>query len=147
MTNDQLALGGTLYDFDLNDFGVQPDYQKEYLDGKVLIISGVSESTFEGDFQKPARSLLHNFPMDWSKGLAPFGALMQEDSPAIRQASEMQAKGKAPFVARLVKRDSAAHKGQSYWTLEKADALQYDADGVIVDPNVYAEPTSEKKGK
>lgn len=143
MTND-LAMGGALYDFEENDFGTQPDYDKDFVEGKVLIISGVSEATFEGDFAKPARSLLHNLPLSWSAGEAPFGLLMQEDSPAIQQASAQQEKGKVPFVARLRKVDSQRHKGQSYWTLEKAPSLQYDEHGILIDPNAPAEIANAK---
>lgn len=132
---DSLAMGGALYDFDLNDFGVQPDYDKEFLNGKILIVIGVSEATFEGDFQQSARSLLHLLPPDWANGMAPFGALLSENSPAIQQAAEMQQKGKVPFVARLRKIPSERHRGQTYWTLEKAPSLQYDSEGRLVDPN------------
>jgi hypothetical protein len=146
-----------LYDFDLNDFGVQPDYDKEFLNGKVLIIHGVSDSVFEGDFNTPARSLLHSWPTDFYSGngsqeLPPYGVLMSDDSPAIRQARDMQAKGKVPFVARLRMQASQKHRGQTYWTMERAASLQWDQNGNLVDPN--AEPqttveadTSAKKGK
>jgi hypothetical protein len=47
---------------------------------------------------------------------------------------------------------SQRHKGQTYWTLEKAPSLQWDQEGNIVDPNDTPEavpeaPTSDKKGK
>lgn len=140
------ALGsGQLYDFDLNDFGVQPDYAKDFLNGKVLIIHGVSESAFEGEFEKSARSLLHSWPTELgSASTIVYGALLSEDSPAIRQAEEMQRKGKTPFIARLRMVPSKAHKNQTYWTMERA-LLQYDADGRVVDPNL--EPVAPTSGK
>lgn len=138
MDNRALVQGSdVLYDFDLNDFGVQPDYDKEYLNGKVLIIHGVSESEFEGDFAVPAKSLLHSWPAQYYGNGSPvvYGALMSGDSPAIRQAEDMVKKGKTPFVARLKMQPSARHKGQTYWTLERAETLQFNAEGELIDPN------------
>jgi len=140
-TNEQRALGtGQVYDFDLNDYGVQPDYEKEFLNGKVLYIHGLSESSFDGDFATPARSVLHTWPSD-PAGIAPWGSFFSEDSPIVRQTEEMQRKGKVPFVARLVLKNSEKHKGQTYWTMERY-TLQWDANGVLVDPN--AAPQEKK---
>lgn len=132
--------GETVYDFDLNDFGNQPEYDKEFLNGKVLIIHGVSEAIFEGSFEKGARSLLHSWPSE-PRNIAPWGALLSEDSPAIKQTQAMQDRGKVPFVARVVLKDSQAHKGQTYWTLEPY-RLQYNSDGNLVDPNATQLPLS-----
>lgn len=146
---------GEAYDFDLNDFGQVPDYDKSYLDGKVLVIHGVSEAVFEGDYQTPARSLLHSWPVEYWKSsetgqmLEPYGALLSEDSPAIRQAKDMQKRGRVPFLARLRIKDSTLHKGQTYWTMEKAPPKQYDERGEYVDPNagLYGEDKSASKKK
>lgn len=123
------------YDFDLGDFGNQPDYTKDDLDGKVIIVYGVSQATFDsGQFQTGAKSLLHKLPNE-DADIAPYGMMFSESSPVIRQAAEMEAAGKVPFMARLVKKGSKQNKGQSYWTLERAPSLQFDTNGNALDPN------------
>lgn len=129
---------GGVYDFDLNDFGLQPEIEKEDLSGKVVFVHGVSNATFQSeDYDQPAKSLLWNWPTDddatnpngWHWGL-----MLSVDSPAIKQVQQMVERGRTPFVAKLVKKESERHKNQTYWTLERY-VMQYDSDGRLVDPN------------
>lgn len=138
---------GGLYDFDLNDFGVEPDFDKAEMNGKVIIVHGVSEAVMQrAEYPKGARSLLWNFPTDidaFDPDGTHYGMLLSEDSLPIKNTLTMMQRGRVPFPARIVYRQKESNKAQSYWMFERV-LIQYDADGTLVDPN---EPIIGKKAK
>ena len=129
--DDMMANEGMVYDFDLGDFGNQLEFDKDELDGKVVIVRGVSESEFTGNFQTPARSLLFNF-LDDPKNIDAWGAFFTADSPIIHQAQEMIRKGHVPFYAQIVKVQSQRNRGYTYWTLKRAQ-MRFNQSGQPVE--------------
>jgi hypothetical protein len=113
-----LDTGEQVYEYFGSDFGIQPDWSKEELEGQGLIIRGLSEETFKGDFDIPARSVLYNV-IDDPEGTEPWGMFFSEGSPVIQQVQRQLAKGRVPFIATIRSKKSESHKGQSYWTLER----------------------------
>ena len=49
-------------EFDYGDLGNIPQIDKNEYNGKVIIVTGVSDGKFEGEFDTPARSILHYMP-------------------------------------------------------------------------------------
>src|ERR1043165_3299500 len=117
-----------IYDFDLNDFGLQPEWEKEALEGIGIVIKGLSESQFEGDFDRPARSVLYNLMFE-SQQEQPYGMFFSEDSVVVRHVKTMVERGHIPFRAVLRRKESQSRKGfNPYWYLDKY-VQQYGADG------------------
>jgi hypothetical protein len=123
----QRALATPEYEFDLNDFGIQPEWDKEDIIGIGIRIHGLSESQFEGAFAQPARSVLYNLLTD-SLDMPPYGMLFSEGSVILKHVEAMVKRGHVPFRAVLRKKESQQHKGQSYWYLDKY-VQQYDQNG------------------
>jgi hypothetical protein len=112
-----LETGESVYDYG-TEFGEQPSWTKEDLNGQPIVIRGLSEEVFEAGYQVAARSVLHTLPEE-PEGTTPWGMFFSDDSPIVRQTRERIRKGRVPFIAVLRKRPSELHKGQSYWTLER----------------------------
>lgn len=157
MTDSQmLPWDGTeeVGEFDFGDLGNQPDIDKNAYNGKVLVVVGVSDGTFESaEYQKPARSLLHYMPED-DRAFGPWGLLLSEDSPAIRQAEgQLQKNGGKSFYARIVKRQG---KTFPYWGLEPVRAVFNEhgqlagfrtRTGEVISNADSALPMPERKGR
>jgi hypothetical protein len=141
-------------DLEYGQFGNQPDWTKEELNGKVLIIVGVSVDKFEGEFDTPARSLLHYMPDEDRTKIDPWGLLLSENSPAITRAlGQLEKNGGRPFYARLIKKQG---KKYPYWVLESARAVYNEngqlagfriQDGTMIDNSEAALPMPERKPK
>jgi hypothetical protein len=102
-------------EFDYGDLGIIPEMDKNAYNGKVIVIVGISDGTFEGEFETPAKSILHYMPED-DRSFGPWGLLLSESSPAIRQAKgQLQKNGNKPFYARLLKVMGGKFP---YWKLE-----------------------------
>jgi hypothetical protein len=116
-----------------SEFGNQPEWSKEDLEGQGIIFRGLSAETFhpEGSTFPPARSVLYNLVSDerdtdpWGMfysdyGLLPDGKEDPRNSTIIKQVrSEFRKNGGRPFLATIQQVQSEAHKGQSYWKLAK----------------------------
>jgi hypothetical protein len=114
-------------EFDFGDLGNIPEISKEAYSGKVIVIVGISEGTFEGEFDTPAKSILHYMPED-DRAFNPWGLLLSETSPAVKQAQGQLAKnGGKPFYARVVKKMGSKFP---YWTLEPVKVV-FTQDGQI----------------
>jgi hypothetical protein len=114
-------------EFDFGDLGNIPEIDKNEYNGKVIIIVGVSAGSFEGEFDTPAKSLLHYMPED-DQAFNPWGLLLSESSPAIRQAKgQLEKSGGKPFYARIMKKMGNKFP---YWTLEPVKVV-FNQDGQI----------------
>lgn len=115
-------------DLEFGQFGNIPTWTKEELNGKVIVVVGVSTEKFEGEFDTPARSLLHYMPDEDRTATNPWGLLLSEGSPAITRAlGQMEKNGNKPFFARLVKKQGRKYP---YWNLE-AVRVVYNQEGQI----------------
>ncbi|HEY7419276.1 MAG TPA: hypothetical protein VH593_29100 [Ktedonobacteraceae bacterium] len=103
-------------DFDVADLGVIPPYTKEqYEKGLVVIVVGVSDGEFEGEYDEPAKSLLHYMP-DSDQDFQPYGLLVGKKSRAITMAqAQLQKNGNKPFYALVSKKQGKTFR---YWLLE-----------------------------
>ena len=112
--------GEEVFLFEASDFGNQPDWTKESLDGEPILIRGLSQDFFEGDFGQ-ARSILYNVRTD-TKETEPWGMFFQwepNQAPIFGQIEKyLKRGGRFPFIAVLRSKKSEAHKGQAYWILE-----------------------------
>jgi len=125
---------------DFGQFGNQPLWSKEDLNGKVIVVVGVSTEKFEGEFDTPARSLLHYMPDEERDYNEPWGLLLSENSPAITRAlGQLEKNGGKPFYARLLKKQGRKYP---YWNIEAVRAVYNDSgqiagfrvtDGTIID--------------
>jgi len=114
-------------EFDYGDLGNIPEIDKNQYNGKVIVVVGVSEGTFEGEFDTPARSLLHYMPED-DQAFNPWGLLLSETSPAIKLAQgQLQKNGGKPFYARIVKKMGTKFP---YWVLEPVKVV-FTSEGQI----------------
>ena len=129
-----LATGEEVLEYSGSDYGNQPEWSKEFLQGKGLIIRGLSEDTYQADGSTmyPARSVLYNLleedpnPSEpWGMffsdlGLDSDGKEKRETSTVVKQVrSELRRNGGRPFIVTIQYKDSEAHKGQGYWTLQR----------------------------
>jgi hypothetical protein len=140
-------------DLDYGQFGNIPTWTKEELNGKVIVVVGVSTEKFEGEFDTAARSLLHFMP-DEDRSTEPWGLLLSENSPAITRATgQLSMNGGKPFYARLLKKQGRKYP---YWNLEAVRAVYNDsgliagfriADGTIIDNSEASLPMPERKPK
>jgi|KBSMisStaDraftv2_1062788.scaffolds.fasta_scaffold01203_26 hypothetical protein len=120
--------GEEVAEFTGSDFGNQPEWTKEDLEGQGIIFRGLSTEIYkpEGSSFPPARSVLYNLVTD-DRDTEPWGMFFSDegnDSPKtstiIKQVrSEFRKNGGRPFLATIVNVQSEAHKGQSYWKLAK----------------------------
>lgn len=109
--------GETVYDFESSDFGNRPEWTKEDLIGKPLIIRGLSEDTYEreqGGRVRVARSVRYNRAEE-PRSVEPWGMLFSDPSVAIDEVRKRIERGQMPFLATLAMVDSLENKGQSYW--------------------------------
>jgi hypothetical protein len=129
-----LESGEEILEYSGSDFGTQPEWSKEFLAGKGIIIRGLSEETYhpDGTAMLPARSVLYNLlegdpnPTEpWGMffsdlGLDAQGKEQRDTSTVIKQVrSELRRNGGRPFLVTMEYKDSEAHKGQGYWTLKR----------------------------
>ena len=114
-------------EFEYGDLGNIPDISKEDYNGKVLVVVGISDGSFEGEYDEPARSILHYFPED-DRAFSPWGLLLGQSSPAIKQAlGQLEKNGNKPFYARIVKKQGRTFP---YWILEPVRVV-FTPDGKI----------------
>lgn len=114
-------------DFEYGQFGNLPELTKEDYNGKVIVVVGVSTEEFVGQFDEPAKSLLHLMP-DEPLTQEPWGLLFGKSSPVLTQASgQLQKNGGRPFFARIIKVQGRTFP---YWTLEPVRRV-YNTDGQI----------------
>lgn len=109
--------GEEVYGFEASDFGNQPTWTKEELDGQPIIIRGLSTDTFDSDMGS-ARSVKYTLPTE-PANQEPWGMFFSVESTIIQQVSKAISAGRYPFIAVLRKKESTLHRGQTYWTLEK----------------------------
>jgi hypothetical protein len=123
-----LSTGEEAYDFAGSDFGNEPEWTKEELVGRGIIIRGLSEDLFEpeGSSFPPARSVLYNLLEEDPNPSEPWGMFFSDKgdndkatSVVIQQVRKQIRRGRLPFVATLTKHESTTFKGQSYYSLEK----------------------------
>jgi hypothetical protein len=103
-------------DFDVADLGNIPPYTKaQYEKGLVIIIVGISDGEFEGEYDEPAKSLLHYFP-DSDQDFHPFGLLLGRSSrPLVMAKTQLEKNSGKPFYAYISKKQGKTFK---YWLLE-----------------------------
>lgn len=110
--------GETVYDFESSDFGNRPEWTKEDLIGKPLIIRGLSQDTYEREQKdgkvRVARSVRYNRAEE-PRSVEPWGMLFSDPSVAIDEVRKRLERGQIPFLATLAYVDSLENKGQSYW--------------------------------
>jgi len=143
--------GDEIGEFDFGDLGNIPEIDKNAYNGKVIVIVGVSDGKFEGEFDTPARSILHYMPED-DRAFGPWGLLLSENSPAIRQAlGQLEKNGGKSFYARLVKKQGNKFP---YWALEPVKVVFTQEgqiggfrtkDGTIISNADAALPMPERK--
>lgn len=124
-----LDTGEEVVEFVGSEFGNQPDWDKSYLQGRGIIIRGLSTETFapEGSTFAPARSVLYNLIDDdpqpdevWGMFFTDCGDEDSRTSPFIRNVrKEFKRNGGRPFIADMAYVQSEAHKGQGYWNLKR----------------------------
>lgn len=146
--------GEAVGEFSFGDLGNIPELDKEKYNGKVIVVVGVSDAEFEGEYGTPARSLLHYMPGENRSANDPWGLLLGSNSPAITQAlGQLNSNGEKPFYARIVKVQGRKYP---YWTLEGVRPV-FNTDGQlagfrtkqgeIIDNTQAALPMPERKAK
>lgn len=106
-------------------WGKQWDGDKASLNGTSVTVVGTSMGD---DFGYAEPSVVLLFFLDGDDiADEPWGVMMGQSSPAIRQAVSQAKSGMLPFRAKLEKVSSESHKGQSYWTFTKSDPRQIEA--------------------
>ena len=114
-------------EFEYGDLGNIPDIDKSEYNGKVIIVVGISDGEFQGEFDEPAKSILHYMPED-DRSFGPWGLLLGKNSPAIRQAvGQLEKSGGKPFYARILKKQGNKFP---YWILEPVKVV-FTAEGQI----------------
>jgi hypothetical protein len=139
--------------FEFGQFGNIPEIDIEHYNGKVIVVVGVSTEEFIGEFDTPAKSLLHLMPEE-DRTIEPWGMLLSKTSPAITQALGQLAKnGGRPFYARILKKQGNKFP---YWTLEAVKAVYNTEgqiagfrikDGTVIDNSEASLPMPERKQK
>lgn len=114
-----LETGEQVYDFAESDFGNQPPVSKEDMLGKPIIVRGLSTETFDGGYGALGRSMRWNSLDEDAPDDEPWGFFFSDDSTIIQQVRKAENAGRTPFIAIMVKVDSQAHKGQSYYKLAR----------------------------
>lgn len=120
-----LDTGEEVAEFTGGDFGNQPDWDKDQLLGKGIVIRGLSTEVFEQEPFPPARSVLYNAIDTDDADTDPWGMFFSDcgdtdtrTSTVIKQIrSEFRKNGGKPFLATLEKVSSESHKGQTYYKL------------------------------
>lgn len=140
-------------ELEYGQFGNIPEMDKNEYNGKVIVVVGVSLDSFQGEFDTPAKSILHYMP-DEDRTNEPWGILLGETSPAVKLASaQLEKNGGRPFYARLVKKQGNKFP---YWVLEPVKAVFNTEgqvagfrikDGTIIDNSEAALPMPERKPK
>jgi len=127
MTEQELAIpqatliteyGEEVYDFESSDFGYKPEWSKEDLIGKPLIIRGLSQDTYEREDNsgrvRIARSVRYNRAEE-PRATSPWGMFFSDPSVAIDEVRKRIERGQMPFLATLAMVQSTENKGQTYW--------------------------------
>lgn len=115
--------------WDNQDFGNKPDYSAEDMQGRCIIVRGISEAEFESPKYKgnKARSILHNWPEEKPTS-HPWGVFFSTTSVPIKKLSEVQ---RFPVAVRLWRRQGADYV---YWDMERY-IPQFDDKGNQLPPN------------
>lgn len=106
-----------MYDIsEVLDHGNVPDWDKDELSGTVVTVVGVvgPEEYNLGDVYFV---LLYRDGDDHA--LDAWGVMIPASSPFVKQCLAMARQGYLPFRTGIEKRDSAQHRGQSYWVAFK----------------------------
>lgn len=111
--------------FDNGGRGEVPTFKKEDLNGKTVIIAGISDEPEEFELG-PVRFLMLYREGDDPRG-EPWGVMVHASSPIVGQVENQVRRGRAPFAARMERVPSKSHKGYSYWRLTKPDAKVVNA--------------------
>ena len=114
---------------DTLSFGQKPDYTSDDMNGRCIIVRGISESEFKSPKYPngAARSILHNWPNELPT-MAPWGQFFGSESVPIKKLREVQ---HFPVAVRLYKRKGANY---DYWDLERY-VPSFDSSGKALDPN------------
>jgi len=111
--------------FDNGGRGEVPTFKKEDLNGKTVIIAGISDEP--EDFQLgPVRFIMLYREGDNLKN-EPWGVMVHAQSPIVGQVENQVKRGRTPFAARIERVPSKSHKGYSYWRLVKPDPKEIAA--------------------
>jgi hypothetical protein len=114
---------------DTLSFGQKPEYSSDDMNGRCIIVRGISE----GEFKSPkypdgaARSILHNWPNELPT-MAPWGQFFGSTSVPIKKLSQVD---HFPVAVRLYKRKGAKF---DYWDME-GYVPTFDDKGSMLDPN------------
>lgn len=106
-----------MYDIsEVLDHGNVPDWDKDDLAGQVVTVVGVvgPEEYNLGDVYFV---LMYRDGDD--RALDAWGVMFPASSPFVKQALAMARQGYLPFRTGIDKRDSAEHRGQTYWVAFK----------------------------
>jgi len=129
-----LASGEEVVEYTGSDFGNEPEWSKEFLVGKGIIVRGLSQELFhpEGSTMGPARSVLYNLvegdpqpDEPWGMffsdyGLDNDGKEKRETSTVIKQVrSELRRNGGRPFITDMIYVETDEKAGRGYWTLKR----------------------------
>jgi hypothetical protein len=114
---------------DTLSFGQKPEYTSDDMNGRCIIVRGISE----GEFKSPkypdgaARSILHNWPNE-TPSMSPWGQFFGSTSVPIKKLATVQ---HFPIAVRLYKRKGANF---DYWDMERY-VPTFDSNGKQLDPN------------
>jgi len=114
---------------DTLSFGQKPEYTSDDMNGRCIIVRGISE----GEFKSPkfpdggARSILHNWPNE-TPTMAPWGQFFGSESVPVKKLLTVQ---HFPVAVRLYKRKGAKY---DYWDMERY-VPTFDDKGKELDPN------------
>jgi hypothetical protein len=96
-----------------------PDFDKATLNGQNVTVVGISGPE---DFQLGPVYFLMLYRDQDPRTIDAWGIMIPATSPAAQRALRMAQSGYLPFRAKMQLVKSQSHKGQEYWTLDKADA-------------------------
>jgi len=133
--DDALQIGNWVVEdfWDSQDFGNKPDYSAEDMQGRCIIVRGLSVGEFESPkfnrdgVANKARSILHNWPEE-HPNMAPWGIFLSSTSVPIKKLSGVV---KFPVAIRMWRRQGA---NAVYWDMERYTP-RYNSDGKVIPPN------------
>lgn len=111
------ATGEIVYEFD-KGWGRQWEGEKGSLAGLDLTFVDMVEGD---DFGMGPTMVILFFGDGEPLTGEPWGQMFSQDSPIVGQVQRQINSGHMPFRAKIEQVPSQAHKGQTYWTLKKAE--------------------------